>query len=461
MRRSLWLRVIASTMIVFLLFILTWFVSPKLVYSQDEYPEFSADECPETIGEYQEHENGHLAVPGFLNCRYHKSGADNPEHENWKSLYITYHHSPDEALAELEENYLNDDHLKKFLCETYDDCDKIDRVLMEQTDQSFTGYTITLSKDPESYPDNYSLENRFVYGNYSVTIFVQGELFSNIEEAKSELTDLEVAAKGLADEPREMVARATAAASTTEATEPPSEEMAGAEDEDLTETDLAAMIMLFGLDPERLSEWEGWENLSANQQENLIKVIDRLDVILENKRQEEIVKQAAEIVAEEIDTYHHVYNYFAISSVAIEYGDRAALDAYESVYVDDYWGLGSIYLDHAYYEPTSASAIAEIIVAEEEVTDPKEIAKETIKNFSDDLKYVTPEVMLWQSYCNLYVDPEATLEEQHATSMEELRKDYQFFVDKGIYFDFSPGGKVDMALYNLERSKVACPKELP
>ena len=175
------------------------------VYAQDERPVFTVDECLATKGGYTEDNIKHIAWPGGINCSYKIMSADNEEFLKGKDLYVIYHPSPAEALADLKERFLNDEHLKQFSCETYNDCDRVDRVLLERTENSFYGYSISISQYTDVRPDYYSLERRYVTGNYNVTIFVSGRQFSDIEEAMSELEELETMAKVMVSQPREMV----------------------------------------------------------------------------------------------------------------------------------------------------------------------------------------------------------------------------------------------------------------
>lgn len=192
--------------VAFLFLGLTWLASPRQVFSQDERPEFFKTECPETQDGYVETiKPGHTGFPGGINCQYYKQDPDDSSLKNWRSLYISYYRSPEEAVETLSNDFLDDEHLKFFACETWNDCDRIDRRLIERTENSMYGYSITLSPDPDKYPDNYSLERRYTSGPYIVTIFVQGELFSTIEEAMSEVAKLETVSKALIDKPREMV----------------------------------------------------------------------------------------------------------------------------------------------------------------------------------------------------------------------------------------------------------------
>ena len=193
-----------------LVFVITtcmfWLVNPTQIYAQDERPVFTVDECLETQGDYPEANNKHLAWPGGINCSYKLMSAENEEFLKGKSLYVIYHPSPEEALDDLKERFLNDEHLKQFSCETYNDCDRVDRVLLERTENSFYGYSISISQYTNIRPDFYSLERRYVTGNYNVTIFVSGGQFSDIEEAMAELEELETKAKVMVSQPREMVA---------------------------------------------------------------------------------------------------------------------------------------------------------------------------------------------------------------------------------------------------------------
>ena len=195
-----WFLLIFSALLILLLLI-----NPTQVYSQDERPLFTADECLPTQGNYVEDERGHQAGPGSINCNYYKVNPSNAELQNWKKLYVIFHPSPEEALTELQERFLTEDHLDQFSCETYNDCDRVERVLLERTDHSFYGYEISKSSDPDNYPDFYSLERRYASGNYNVTIFVQGELFSDLSEAMAELDEIETMAKAMTSQPREMV----------------------------------------------------------------------------------------------------------------------------------------------------------------------------------------------------------------------------------------------------------------
>jgi hypothetical protein len=196
---------------VLLLLALTLTAPPPRVLSQELRPVFDAAECTPTMGGYLE--DRHSAVPGAIVCKYHKQLAGNPDAENHKSLWLVYRSTPDEALAELRDSFLTDDHLKKFLCETWDDCDRIERGLLERTDSSMYGYMITLTNDPVSH----SLERRFVNGNYVTTIFATGRAFASLEEAKAEVAELEQLARALVDAPREWVAPAQPAGTGTPA----------------------------------------------------------------------------------------------------------------------------------------------------------------------------------------------------------------------------------------------------
>jgi hypothetical protein len=457
MNKSIFVRCGLATLIVLLVFLLSWLLTPPAVFSQEEIPVFSADECPVTSGDYGTWGSGHSGYTGSLVCRYYKESADNQQN-NVKNMWITYYTTPDEALENLKVGYLNDDNLSKFSCESYE-CDNFERMLLDKTDNSYMGYFIGKYTEPYYY----SLEQCFVYDNFSVTIFISGNLFSGIDQALAEMEELEVTAKMLVEEPRETVFRETSGddCGCDEATEEPTE--ASSEVDDETSIDesspeyLAGLISLLGADLESLSDWEGWEGLSDTQKENLIKIIDRLDIILENQKQQEVIRQAAEIVAQEVDNFHHIFNHFAIASVAVEYGDKAAQSAYEEIYIGRDWlSLGSLYLDKAYYGPISRSEVENMLLFVGSDEDPDELAQETLEYYY--FNEVTPEVLLWQSYCNTSVDLQATLAEQHHESMQQLREDYQFFVDKGVYFDFSQGGKVDTALWNLlQDADVFCP----
>jgi hypothetical protein len=183
-----------------LLLALTWILSPRVVQSQERRPVFDVSECIPTQGGYVD--NGHSAVPGAIVCKYHKPPAGNPDAENYKSLWLVYRSTPEEALAELRDSFLTDDHVKKFLCATWDDCDKIERGLLERSENSLYGYANTLTNDPV----HYSLERRFVDGSYTATIFVQGEVFASLDEAKAEVAELEQLARALVAAPRDWIA---------------------------------------------------------------------------------------------------------------------------------------------------------------------------------------------------------------------------------------------------------------
>lgn len=100
--------------------------------------------------------------------------------------------------------YVADDYAgMRFSCHTCNDCDRIDRVQFERTDSSLCGALITLTRDPVFY----DLERRLVYGTQHITIFVRGQAFSSLEEAKAVVAELEVAAKAIVDAPHNMVAR--------------------------------------------------------------------------------------------------------------------------------------------------------------------------------------------------------------------------------------------------------------
>jgi hypothetical protein len=83
-------------------------------------------------------DDGHSSIPGAIICKYYKQLAGNPDAENHKSLWLTYRPTPEEALAALRDNDLTDNHVKGFLCETWDNCDKIERGLLERTETSLT-----------------------------------------------------------------------------------------------------------------------------------------------------------------------------------------------------------------------------------------------------------------------------------------------------------------------------------
>lgn len=195
-RNNRWLLLAAALAAV----ALTWVSSAQWVASQDAKPQFSADDCPAPQGGYDEAERGHGAAPGGLICHYYKAQGGDPLLENWKNLYITYYSTPEEVSEEIG-RFLTDDHVKKFLCSTWDDCDRIDRSLLERTDSSLYGYSNTLTNDPISY----SLERRFAYGSYVVTIFVQGEIFAGVDQAMAEVAELETAARTIIDQPRMMI----------------------------------------------------------------------------------------------------------------------------------------------------------------------------------------------------------------------------------------------------------------
>lgn len=462
MRISRFRRYSITIVIVFLLCVLIWFVLPDPVFSQDERPAFSRNECPADDRGYTEKVSlGHRGGPGFLECRYEKEQEGYPNPQNSKFLYITYFENSEMALERISKDWLNDEYLRKFFCG--DDCVEGQRVLVERTENSFYGYYVPY---PDSEPDNFVLERGYIDGNYHVQIFAMGEL----EEAKSELAELTVVASELVETPREMVAPGT---DTGDPTEEPEESPEITSEEELQDkadnsdiAELAELTMLFGTDPEKLSEWPGWGNLTDTQRENLIKIIDRLDEIWEVKKEQEIIRQAAEIVAEEINIYKDVNNYFAIASVEEKFGYEAAQDVYDAIYLDDFSGYGppiigsysssSIIEDHIFL----MFSMDNLFGSNGTDISSEKIAQQAMYS-NDFLKYITPEVMLWENYCNTNVDPEATLEEQHAEIMDQLRKDYHFFVDNEIYFDFSPGGPVDNALWNLVINNVGHPRELP
>jgi hypothetical protein len=193
---------------------LTWLSPVTSVGSQELKPLFDASECAPVLDGYVD--DGHSAGRGAIVCKYNKDPAGDPPpgdrpRENWNSLWLIYYPSVEEATAWIRDNYLTDDHLKPYSCETHNDCDRIERALLDRTDSSMYGYTMDLNTDPT----NISMQRRFVYKSYGASIFVQGRAFESLDQAKAEVAALEQLAKTLVDAPREMVAEAEPAGTGT------------------------------------------------------------------------------------------------------------------------------------------------------------------------------------------------------------------------------------------------------
>lgn len=343
MKTSIFKRYTIVVVVVLFLLVLIGFIFPDPVFSQDTVPIFNSDECPEPQDGYVMTDFGNVGYSGGINCSYVKVDVDNEEIKNQKSFHLAYFQSSDEALEDLKSNRLNDDYLRKFSCDAFNDCDIFERELFELTESSYMGYFNNTLMDP----DMLQLEHQFVYGNFSATIFVSGQLFSDVEEVKVELEELAIVAKALADIPREMRELSSGDCGCDEPTEEPgaaseeepqevaavaeeetAEEETQAKPDDLNIKDLAELITLFEADPEKLSEWPGWENLTDTQQENLIKIIDRLDDILnaespeaviesasteETADPEKILLQATEIFKNEVKIASTIYDQYLIT----------------------------------------------------------------------------------------------------------------------------------------------------
>ena len=194
---------------VFLLVALAFLAPVSSVNSQELQPLFDASECTPVLDGYVD--DGHSAAPGAIVCKYHRQQSSDPLLGNWSSLWLTYYPSAEAATAWIQENYLTDEHLRTYSCAAYDDCDKIERALLEQTESSFWGYTMQVDAEPS----NISMQRRFVYGTYAASIFVQGRAFESLGQAEADVLALEQLARRLVDAPREMVAPAQSAATGT------------------------------------------------------------------------------------------------------------------------------------------------------------------------------------------------------------------------------------------------------
>jgi len=195
-RTRIWLCVAGIAVLV----ALTWLSPVASVSSQELKPLFDSSECAPVLDGYVD--DGHSAAPGAIVCKYYTEQAGGPPRGNWNSLWLFYYPSAEEATAWIQDNYLTDDHLKQYSCATYDDCDRIERGLPEQTESSFFGYTMQVTPEIISI----SAQKRFVYETYGASIFVQGDAFESLDQAKAEVAALEQLAKTLVDTPREMVA---------------------------------------------------------------------------------------------------------------------------------------------------------------------------------------------------------------------------------------------------------------
>ena len=209
-RTRIWLCAAGIAVLV----VLTWLAPVTRVSSQELKPLFDASECAPVLEGYVD--NGHSAAPGVIVCRYHKEPVGDPPpdgraRENWNSLWLFYYPSEEEATAWIQDNYLTDDFLQTYSCATFDDCDRIERALLDRTDSSFYGYTMGLNTEPT----NISIQRRFVYETYGASIFVQGRAYESLDQAKAEVAALEQLAKTLVDTPREMVVPLTPAGTGT------------------------------------------------------------------------------------------------------------------------------------------------------------------------------------------------------------------------------------------------------
>jgi hypothetical protein len=192
-----WLAVLGIVLLV----ALSWLAPVPSARSQEPEPMFDASECAPAVDGYAE--DGYSAAPGAIVCKYAREDAADPSRKNSISLWLYHYPSVEEATAWIQENYLTDDHLKMYSCATYDDCDRIERALPEQTQSSFYGYT--MQTDDDGNPTSISIQRRFVYQTYGASIFVNGRTFNSLDQAKGDVAALEQLAKNLVDTPRQMV----------------------------------------------------------------------------------------------------------------------------------------------------------------------------------------------------------------------------------------------------------------
>lgn len=206
---------------IILLLLIIFSISSKQTSAQDLRPEFSESECPpHTNGYVVEEKNGHAVYPGVISCSYHKTQSGENPLDNWKSFYVSYYPSFDEVTAQFKSRWIDSDHLGQYSCDVHQDCDWHERVLVEVSDTAFYGYTVTLDRET-NLPIHYYLERRFIEETFEVTIFVNGEIFTDLGDAMQQVDEFEAVAKEMIARPRNMVGLPTR--ETTSETEEPSE----------------------------------------------------------------------------------------------------------------------------------------------------------------------------------------------------------------------------------------------